>query len=88
MKPGDLIEWVHNGEGPRSVRRAELLWSTVEGRYVHIGSEMIHLLVSINDKMYVWLNEKGTFRAHVSDKQRACDVAGIGTVVPRVCKPT
>ena len=82
MKPGDMIEWTYKTSG-ELVHKDETFWSSVERRYVPIGGEMVHLLVSVNDETYSWINEKGLFHAHVDDSvaERAV-LAGVA-VVPR-----
>ena len=83
MKPGDMIEWVSKFSG-ELVHKRSRLWSTVEGRYVPIGSEMVHFLVSINDETFSWLNEKGLFHTCVGDTKWLVVFQGFQAVVPRV----
>ena len=66
MKPGDMIEWTYKTSGVL-VHKDETFWSSAERRYVPIGGEMVHLLVSVNDETYSWINEKGLFHARVDD---------------------
>jgi hypothetical protein len=66
VKPGDLIEWMYRNIG-KPVIADEYLWSSVKKGWVPIGSGMTHLCVSCDDTTYVWLNEKGLFRASVDD---------------------
>ena len=82
MKPGDMIEWVSKFSG-ELVHKRSRLWSTVEGRYVPIGSEMVHFLVSINNETFSWLNEKGLFHARVDDARRRLRPLRVRPVVPR-----
>ena len=84
MKPGDMIEWVHKFSG-HLVHEDETLWSSTEERFVPIGSEMFHFLVSINDETFSWLNEKGLFHACVGDTDPSVFFSRPGPVVPRVC---
>ena len=86
MRPGDMIEWTYEVSG-ELVREGEALWSNTEGCYAPIGSEMVHLLVSIDDDTCFWLNEKGLFNAYVDD-ECAGRPGGRGRVVPHVCKLT
>ena len=82
MKPGDLIEWVYKSNR-EVVVSGEELWSTPLERWVPIGSEQVHLLISITDETIVWLNSKGLFHARVDDTEEAFgEVADVG-VVPR-----
>ena len=82
MKPGDLIEWTFCDNG-KVVGKSGGLWSTIENRWVPIGGTMCHLLVSIDEKTYSWLNDKGLFHAHVDDDDVSpCPV--VAGVVPRV----
>jgi hypothetical protein len=64
VKPGDLIEWMYHRDG-RPVREDRLLWSTVEKKWVPIGSELTHLCVSCEGEIITWLNERGVFRARM-----------------------
>ncbi len=82
MKPGDMIEWVHKRSG-HLVHEDETLWSAVERRFVPIGSEMVHFLVSINEETYSWLNEKGLFHARVDDSRSMARRCSRRSVVPR-----
>ena len=66
MKPGDLIEWTYKSNG-QPVIVGEELWSTPLKRWVPIGGEQVHLLISITDETIVWLNDKGLFHARVDD---------------------
>jgi len=53
IKPGDLIEWVYEGE--RIIKRIvtdETLWSTIENRYVSIGSKCFHLCIYNDGETY------------------------------------
>lgn len=83
MKPGDMIEWTYKLSG-RLVHEDETLWSSTEERFVPIGSEMVHCLVSINDETFSWLNEKGLFHACVGDTRRGTGAGRVWRVVPRV----
>ena len=82
MKPGDIIEWAYK-YSEDLVDEDENLWSEVEGRFVTIGGEMVHILVSINDKTYSWLNAKGLFHARVEDSLSLQPLRGGRLVVPR-----
>lgn len=82
MKSGDMIEWVSKFTG-ELVNKRSRLWSTVEGRYVPIGSEMVHFLVSINNETFSWLNEKGLFHALVDDTSTPPRSPRWWAVVPR-----
>ena len=82
MKPGDTIEWTYKFSG-MLVHKDEILWSNADGRYVPIGGEMVHLLVSVNDETYSWINEKGLFHARVDDSVGRRLAARAFWVVPR-----
>jgi len=82
MKPGDMIEWTYKTSGAL-VHKDEILWSNADGHYVPIGGEMVHLLVSIDDETYSWLNEKGLFHARVDDSESAWPTRSARMVVPR-----
>lgn len=69
MKPGDVIEWVYVSTC-HVVDAHERLWSTIEKRYVPIGSGMVHFLVSHDDETLSWLNSDGLFKASISDTIR------------------
>ena len=83
MKPGDMIEWTYKHSG-ELVHKDEILWSSVMERFVPVGSEMFHFLVSINDETFSWLNEKGLFHACVGDTQEVVGSFTAFVVVPRV----
>ena len=83
MKPGDLIEWIYDYNLSPADER-EMLWSTVEKRYVPIGCELVHMLISYDDKTYSWLNRRGIFHASVHDTKVPMQVMGTSNVVPRV----
>jgi hypothetical protein len=82
MKSGDMIEWMYKFSG-MLVHKDEILWSNADGRYVPIGGEMVHFLVSVNDETYSWLNEKGLFHARVDDTEAVVAGVRVGVVVPR-----
>ena len=82
MKPGDMIEWTYKTSGVL-VHKDETFWSSAERRYVPIGGEMVHLLVSVNDETYSWINEKGLFHARVDDTTRPARSGPGRWVVPR-----
>jgi len=66
MKPGDFIEWAYKLDDKIVIPNEEL-WSTPMQAWVPIGSNMLHLLVSITDEHISWFNEKGFFHARVDD---------------------
>jgi hypothetical protein len=68
VKPGDLIEWAWRHTA-NPVRRDETLWSSVDGKWVPVGSELTHLCVNCDEeeKTIMWLNERGVFRARADD---------------------
>lgn len=82
MKPGDMIEWTYKTSGVL-VHKDETFWSSAERRYVPIGGEMVHLLVSVNDETYSWINEKGLFHARVDDSAWCDPRSSPRRVVPR-----
>lgn len=83
MKPGDLIEWVYkNG---KVVDKDEELWSSPEDRWVPIGGTKYHLVVSVDENKYSWLNDDGLFHAYVEDVKHLGLYAEGKEVVPRVC---
>ena len=71
VKPGDVIEWVYVNTC-HVVDSHERLWSTIEKRYVPIGSGMVHFLASHNDETLTlsWLNSDGLFTASYTDTTR------------------
>jgi hypothetical protein len=85
VKPGDLIEWVYCRDG-EPVREEEILWSSVDGTFVPIGSSMTHLCVSCDEekKTITWLNEKGVCCAHENDGSSAGKVGAGTRVISRV----
>jgi len=66
INPGDLIEWTYSYNN-KLVVKYETLWSTIENKFVPIGSEMIHACVACDSIAYAWYNKKGLFRARFSD---------------------
>jgi len=66
IKPGDLIEWVYKNDHVL-VHKDEILWSTIEEKYVPIGSSLIHMCVSCDDETYSWLNKRGLFSVRCDD---------------------
>jgi hypothetical protein len=86
IKPGDLIEWAyHRDDKPVIVHTDadEHVWSSVMKGWVPIGSSLIHLCISCDDKTITWLNEKGLFRARVDDGYGRRARALPARVVPR-----
>ena len=71
MKPGDMIEWTYNNDGA-TVLEEEMLWSSIEKRYVPINSNMVHVLVKIGKTTFSWMNAQGVFRARLKDTQACC----------------
>ena len=69
MKPGDLIEWayVHSGE---TVLKEEIMWSSVNGCYVPVGSDMSHMVISYHDEVLTWVNDRGVFQSYVGESGR------------------
>jgi hypothetical protein len=63
MKPGDLIKWVYRNNS-QPVNEDVKLWFTPMQRLVPIG---VHpaILISITDKLYMWLTPDGLFHARV-----------------------
>jgi hypothetical protein len=86
IKPGDLIEWAYLRT--RSlVCKNETLWSSVDEKWVPIGSELTHLCVSCDGKIITWLNEKGLFRAREDDGLLPDKGGGAARpIVPRMCR--
>ena len=82
MKSGDMIEWMYKFSG-ELVHKDETLWSSVMERFVPVGSEMVHFLVSVNDETYSWINENGLFHARVDDAERRAGVSAGSGIVPR-----
>ena len=81
IRPGDAIEWYythpHNRAPVRKddrVRNTDQLASLDDdgnNRWLPIGGNMFHLLVSIDDEWISWLNEEGYFRARRQDSHSA-----------------
>lgn len=82
MKPGDMIEWVYKYSG-QPVHKGEQLLSSIENCRVPCGGGMVHLLVSIDEKTYSWLNENGLFHARVDDTSTVPGSTEMRAVVPR-----
>lgn len=68
MVPGDVIEWTQTIKRHKfNVPMDTFLWSSTMHRYVPIGSNLTHILVSIDNERMSWLNERGLFHAYVDD---------------------
>ena len=86
MAPGDLIEWTRTIKKHKfNVPTNTFLWSSTMYRYVPIGPELIHVLVSIDEERIVWLNEEGYFHARVDDTWGISLLIGGVAVLPRAC---
>lgn len=81
MVPGDVIIWVYNYDDDRKfVIPQEHLWSSLMNSYVPIGSNFVHILIAVNDEHISWLNSRGLFHAHTSDKRlwgKCCENANV-----------
>jgi hypothetical protein len=82
IKPGDLIEWIYEGSY-KLVSHDEKLWSTLLQRYVPIGSELVHILIAVDNDRLVWLNSKGLFHANIADARTNVRTNAARWVVPR-----
>ena len=86
MAPGDLIEWTRTIKKHKfNVPTNTFLWSSTMYRYVPIGPEFIHVLVSIDEERIVWLNEEGYFHARVDDTPSGSSARRVPEVLPRAC---
>jgi hypothetical protein len=66
-----FIKWKYRYD-KKNVHENEELWSTIEERYVPIGSEMIHTLIFMKKVNHLaevisWINEKGVYSAYATD---------------------
>ena len=84
MKPGDPIEWVYK-QTDELITEDEMLWSSLMKRYVPIGSDFIHFLISIDSERIVWMNEEGLFHARVDDTSTFEHTLS-AWVEPRACR--
>lgn len=66
MVPGDQIEWFYADNDER-VQPGELLWSSIDEKYVPIGSSLVHTLISIEDDDMIFMNPRGIFKARTND---------------------
>jgi len=66
IKPGDLIEWVYK-DNNQLVWENQTLYSSIEQRYVPIGSKYVHMCIFYDGETYLWLNEEGFFSAKTND---------------------
>jgi hypothetical protein len=82
MKPGDLIEWVHEYDS-QHVHKDAKLWSTPMQRWVPIGVHPM-MLISITDEFYFWLTLEGLLLARVDDASSRLTVGTRYWVVPRI----
>lgn len=69
MNPGDVIEWVYASDSMRVGEFSEC-WSSTLQKDVSIGSRLNHILISIDERNIVWLNENGMSYASFVDFQR------------------
>jgi hypothetical protein len=70
MKPGDLIEWHYqSNDDDVQVVQDEELWSSLMKQWVPI--RVVSTLLYRNNEIYIWINSKGLFFAHTSDKRCA-----------------
>ena len=84
FKPGDLIEWTY-AHKDMLVNENENLWSTIEKRWVPIGSKFVHLCVTVDDETYSWLNEEGLHSIFISDENKVW-TWNLGKTIPRARK--
>ena len=82
MQPGDMIEWVYK-QTNEFIAEDETLWSTLMQRYVPIGSNFVHILISIDNEQLTWLNEEGCFHARMDDTLFEGMAQGLSSVLPR-----
>ena len=66
MKPGDRIEWTYERNGS-VVTENETLYSSRMERWVPIGSNLTHVLLSVNKHELFIQNEKGTWTLSSDD---------------------
>lgn len=69
MKPGDIIEfrWKWKVGNAALFNDDERLWSTTMMLWTTAGSHHVHMLVSIDDECFSWLNKDGMFHACLND---------------------
>lgn len=67
MKPGDLIEWKYDSKIKTTPYLDEELYSSVERRFIPVSRDIVHLLVSVDDETYCWINSAGVFKARLDD---------------------
>ena len=66
MVPGDQIEWFYADNDERD-QPGELLWSSIDEKYVPIGSSLVHTLISIEDEDITFMNPRGIFKVRTND---------------------
>jgi hypothetical protein len=81
--PGAVIRWEYSNVD-LSIGKNAIMWSTIDKRYVPIGSDMIHLCIACDGKTITWLNQEGLFRARVDDGTNCRYVAFYNKIVPRL----
>ncbi len=65
MDTGDILKWTYlDKQRWEPVPEEEWLWSTLENRYVPIGSGLVHFLVYIDSVKISWMNALGYFEAY------------------------
>lgn len=82
MVPGDIIEWTYI-DSTLVVDNDEELWSSLMKKWVSVGSSIVHVLVSIDEKRMSWVNLSGTFCARVSDKCPHTVILQSWLIIPR-----
>lgn len=65
MKPGDFLQWRYR-HNDNIVAPDECLWSTVEEKFVHIGSA-VNMLLAVDDEFIIFLNGNGRFVVRRTD---------------------
>lgn len=64
MQPGDIVEWHYSNTRNLVMRDEQLLMPS--GEWVEIGSNLVHIIVAIDDDQITWLNSRGTFSKGMS----------------------
>jgi hypothetical protein len=75
MCPGNLIYWALKSDkriasiyvDGTNILHDEVVWSSIEGRHVLIGSNLVHLCIAYDGERITWINHKGLFNMHVND---------------------
>ena len=83
IETGNRVEWFYERTGD-VVFVEENLWSSVLNCWVSIGSNLTHVITSIDDDVIAWANERGNFSAKRTDTVTEFDFESLFTAKFRI----